>query len=61
MKEVNFIHIHKGNEVTMTTKTFCKIALSDAKQGATTFKNRLFSTCPSCLKIAKKTEQLLGI
>jgi hypothetical protein len=61
MKEFNFVHIHKGNEVTIMTKTLCKIALSDAKQGATSFKNRLFSTCPSCLKVAQKTEQLLGI
>ena len=61
MREIDFIHIHKGNEITSETKTFCKIPLFDAKKGAVQFKNRKFSDCPSCLKVAEKTELLRGI
>ena len=61
MRELNYIHIHKGNEITDTTRTFCKIALHDAKKGAVRFANRNFADCPDCLKVASKTEQLLGV
>ena len=61
MKEINYIHIYKGNEILDNTKTFCKIALHDAKQGAASFKNRSYATCPNCLKVAEKTEKLLKL
>jgi hypothetical protein len=61
MKEILYIHIHKGNEIEIGTKTFCKIPLHDAKKGAVRFSNRNFADCPNCLKVANKTEQLLGV
>ena len=61
MKETNYIHIHKSNDILDITKTFCKIALHDVKLGAVNFKNRAFSTCPNCLKISEKTEKLLKL
>jgi hypothetical protein len=61
MKELDYIHIHKGNEITDSTITFCKLSLHDAKRGAVRFANRHFADCPDCLKVAIKTEQLLGV
>jgi hypothetical protein len=61
MKETNYIHIHKGNEIQSNTKTYCKIELNQCKQGAVRFANRSFATCPHCLTVATKTENLLGV
>jgi rubrerythrin len=60
MKEREHTHIYKGSEENLQqgTKTFCKIFLSDAKKGAYHFSNRAKVTCPECLKVAEKTEQL---
>lgn len=60
IKETDFVHIHKGNEIQSNTKTFCKIELDKCKKGAVAFKNRSFSTCPHCLAVADKTERMLN-